>query len=437
MDVWCVSLCSIDKRTYSECVQMYIHKLKAASIGQPSEFVSFVSFLFVRTQQALTVIFVRFTLEKPSLFGETLETLTAAVQAAGFPAFRAKQLLEWLYKKRVQSWEAMTNLPKNFREWLADTYILYPTQPVLDKRSDDVTQKFLLELEDRSLIETVLIRAPQTGVGQEKSRKTVCVSIQVGCAYGCKFCASGLAGFKRNLLAAEVVSQLMHICRMEDAHTARAKDEIASFDNIVFMGMGEPLANYDTLVRTIKILNADWGLNFGARRITVSTSGLAPKILQLADEGIPVRLAISLHGATNEVRERIMPVNKRYPLEQLIPAAKAFQQKHGRMLTLEFILIEDVNDSREQARELAKIARELHAHVNCIPYNKVEGLEWKRPSIRRQDQFVEQLRQAGVSVTIRREKGHDINAACGQLRLKTEKAMAEAESKPSNPFLKP
>jgi 23S rRNA (adenine2503-C2)-methyltransferase len=131
-----------------------------------------------------------------------------------------------------------------------------------------------------------------------------------------------------------------------------------------------------------------------------------------------------------------MPVNKRYPLEQLIPAAKAFQQKHGRMLTLEFILIEDVNDSREQARELAKIARELHAHVNCIPYNKVEGLEWKRPSIRRQDQFVEQLRQAGVSVTIRREKGHDINAACGQLRLKTEKAMAEAESKPSNPFLK-
>ena len=382
-------------------------------------------------------IAVRFTPQKPSLFGETLETLTDAVQSAGFPGFRAKQVMDWLYKKRVDSWDAMTNLPKNFREWLDRTYIVYPTQSLLDKRSDDVTQKFLLELEDRSLIETVLIRAPQTGVGQESSRKTVCVSIQVGCAYGCKFCASGLAGFKRNLMAAEVVSQLMHICRMEDAHTPRAKEEIASFDNIVFMGMGEPLANYDTLVRTIKILNADWGLNFGARRITVSTSGLAPKILQLAEEGVAVRLAISLHGATNEVREKIMPVNKRYPLEELIPAAQAFKDRHGRMLTLEFIMIEGINDSMEQARELAKIAKKLHAHVNCIPYNKVDGLEWKRPSVRRQDAFVDYLRKAGVSVTIRREKGHDINAACGQLRLKTEKAMAESEQRPGNPFVDP
>ena len=322
------------------------------------------------------------------------------IEAAGYKGFRAKQVMEWLYKKRVDSWDAMTNLPKDLRAWLDDTFILYPTAPVIDKRSNDVTQKLLLELEDKSLIETVLIRAPQTG---------------------CKFCASGLAGFRRNLMAAEVVSQLMHICRREDAHTDRAREEIASFDNIVFMGMGEPLSNYDTLVRTIRILNADWGLNFGARRITVSTSGLAPQILKLAEEGIAVRLAISLHGATNEVRQQIMPVNKKYPLEELIPAAKAFQQRHGRMLTLEFILIEGVNDSMEQARELAKIARELHAHVNCIPYNTVEGLPWKRPSVPRQDAFVEALRKAKVSCTIRREKGHDINAACGQLRLQTEK----------------
>ncbi|MEM1223711.1 MAG: 23S rRNA (adenine(2503)-C(2))-methyltransferase RlmN [Verrucomicrobiota bacterium] len=377
---------------------------------------------------------MRFTPEKPSLFGETLEALTEQAKKAGFPAFRAKQVMEWLYKKRVDSWDAMTNLPKNFRQWLDENFILYPTHSLLFKRSNDVTQKFLLELEDKSLIETVLIRAPQVGVGQEKSRKTVCVSIQVGCAYGCKFCASGLAGFKRNLMAAEVVSQLMHICKMEDNHTERAKEEIASFDNIVFMGMGEPLANYDTLVRTIKILNADWGLKFGARRITVSTSGLAPQIMKLADEGVSVRLAISLHGATNEVRDQIMPINKRYPLEKLIPAAKAFKERHGRMLTLEFILIENLNDSLDQARNLAEIARELHAHVNCIPYNKVEGLEWKRPGIRRQDVFVDYLRKAGVSVTIRREKGHDINAACGQLRLKTEKAMAESEAKPARPF---
>lgn len=375
--------------------------------------------------------------EKPSLFGETLESLTERVLEAGFPGFRAKQVMEWLYKKRVDEWDAMLNLPKAFRAWLDTQYILYPTHSLLDKRSDDVTQKFLLELEDKSLIETVLIRAPQAGVGQENSRKTVCVSIQVGCAYGCKFCASGLAGFKRNLMAAEVVSQLMHICKMEDAHTKRAKEEIASFDNIVFMGMGEPLANYDTLVQTIKILNAEWGLNFGARRITVSTSGLAPKIMQLAQEGVAVRLAISLHGATNEVRSQIMPVNKKYPLEELIPAAKAFKDKHGRMLTLEFIMIEDINDSLDQAKELTKIARELHAHVNCIPYNKVEGLEWKRPSVRRQDAFVDVLRKGGVSVTIRREKGHDINAACGQLRLKTEKAMAVAEPKPSSPYIDP
>ena len=366
---------------------------------------------------------VKFTPKKPSLFGETLESLKERVEAAGFKGFRAKQVMEWLYKKRVDQWDGMSNLPKDFRSWLDATFILYPTTPVIDKSSNDVTQKLLLQLEDRSLIETVLIRAPQTGVGQENSRKTVCVSIQVGCAYGCKFCASGLAGFRRNLMAAEVVSQLMHICRREDAHTQRAKEEIASFDNIVFMGMGEPLANYETLVQTIRILNAAWGLNFGARRITVSTSGLAPQILKLADEGVAVRLAISLHGATNEVRNQIMPINKKYPLEQLIPAAKAFQQKHGRMLTLEFILIDNINDSVEQAQALVKIAQELHAHVNCIPYNTVEGLEWQRPSIRSQDAFVAVLRQAGVSATIRREKGHDIDAACGQLRLKTEQEL--------------
>ncbi len=376
-----------------------------------------------------------FTPQKPSLFGETLESLAERFAAGGFKAFRARQVMDWLYKKRVEDWEAMTNLPKELRAWLAEHYVLYPARPLLDKRSDDVTQKLLMELEDKSLIETVLIRAPQKGVGIEDSRRTVCVSIQVGCAYGCKFCASGLAGFRRNLMAGEVVAQLMHICRREEGKawspasgrirsTSKEAAERPAFDNIVFMGMGEPLANYDTLVRALRILNADWGFNFGARRITVSTSGLAPQIERLADEGIAVRLAISLHGATNEVRDRIMPVNKRYPLEKLLPAAKTFQQQHGRMLTLEFILIEGINDSLDQARELAKIARDLHAHVNCIPYNKVEGLPWRRPSIRRQDAFVEILKQAGVSVTIRREKGHDINAACGQLRLKTEKEMS-------------
>jgi 23S rRNA (adenine2503-C2)-methyltransferase len=189
------------------------------------------------------------------------------------------------------------------------------------------------------------------------------------------------------------------------------------------MGMGEPLANYDNLLAALRIVNAQWGFGFGARRVTISTSGVVPKILKLAEEPLGFRLAISLHGATNEVRNQIMPVNKKFPLEELIPAAKAFARKHGRMLTLEFILIEDINDSLEQAKKLAVIARELHAHVNLIPYNKVEGLPWVRPSLTRQDRFVKELRALGVTATLRREKGHDIDAACGQLRLQKEKEL--------------
>ena len=197
------------------------------------------------------------------------------------------------------------------------------------------------------------------------------------------------------------------------------------------MGMGEPLANYDNLLRALTIVNADWGLGLGARRITVSTSGLAPQIVRLADEPLGLRLAISLHGATDEVRQQIMPVNRKYPLETLLPAARAFADKHGRMITLEFILIREVNDTLDQARALAKIARDLHAHVNLIPYNTVEGLPWVRPEVPRQDAFANILRQARVSVTIRREKGHDINAACGQLRLQTERAEGTIEPVPA------
>ncbi|PTY07350.1 23S rRNA (adenine(2503)-C(2))-methyltransferase RlmN [Opitutaceae bacterium EW11] len=361
------------------------------------------------------------TSEKPALTGETLDTLTARLKERGEPAFRAKQILEWVYKKRARTWDEMTNIPKPLRAWLAETFEFMPAQLVFNRQSSDVTDKLLLELHDRSLVETVIIRAPQEGVGLDESRKTICISTQVGCAMGCRFCASGLAGLKRDLSAGEIVAQLLQVCYREDARTPRARAELASFDNIVVMGMGEPLANYDAIVRALTIVNADWGLGFGARRITLSTSGLVPKILKLADEPLGIRLAISLHGATDEVREKIMPVNRAFPLAKLIPAVKAFSEKHGRMVTLEFILIEDVNDSLDQAEKLRDIARDLHAHVNLIPYNNVEGLPWKRPSVTRQERFADILRDAGVSVTLRREKGHDIDAACGQLRLKTEK----------------
>jgi len=365
---------------------------------------------------------MKFTPAKPPFTGETLESLTARLKERGEPGFRAKQILDWVYKKRARSWDEMTNLPKSLRTWLDETFELLPVTLVHGKQSLDVTDKLLLELGDRSLIETVIIRAPQEGVGLEHSRKTICISTQVGCAMGCKFCASGLLGLKRDLNAGEIVAQLLQVCYREDEHDPRAHTGLATFDNIVVMGMGEPLANYDAIIRALTIVNAEWGLGFGARRITLSTSGLVPKILQLAEEPLGIRLAISLHGATDEVREQIMPVNKAYPLAKLLPAIKAFSEKHGRMVTLEFILIEDINDSFEQAEKLRDIALDLHAHVNLIPYNTVEGLPWKRPTLSRQEAFADVLRRARVSVTLRREKGHDIEAACGQLRLKTEKA---------------
>ncbi|MSU65102.1 MAG: 23S rRNA (adenine(2503)-C(2))-methyltransferase RlmN [Opitutus sp.] len=364
---------------------------------------------------------MKFTPAKPSLTGETLDSLTEKLRTQGEPAFRAKQILDWLYKKRARSWDEMTNLSKPLRIWLTESFELMPAALVLNKQSEDVTDKLLLELGDRSLIETVIIRVPQEGVGVEHSRKTICISTQVGCGMGCVFCASGLAGLKRDLSAGEIVAQLLQVCYREDARTPRARMELASFDNIVVMGMGEPLANYDALLRALAILNADWGLGVGARRITISTSGLVPKILQLADEKLGFRLAISLHGATDAVREQIMPVNKAFPLAKLVPAVRTFAEKHGRMVTLEFILIDGVNDSLAQAVALREIAQDLHAHVNLIPYNTVQDLPWKRPSLTRQEKFADVLRAARVSVTLRREKGHDIDAACGQLRLKTEK----------------
>ena len=369
--------------------------------------------------------------EKPSIHGETPDTLGERLVAAGHPRYRAGQVFEWLYPRRAETPEAMTNLPAGLRGWLVEQYDFEATALVQRKASSDVTQKILQRLRDGSLIETVIIRAPMEGVGQEKSRRTICISTQVGCAYGCKFCASGLEGWKRDLSVGEIVSQLVQVCRIEDkADPARAAEGLASFDNIVVMGMGEPLANYENLLAALRIVNAQWGFGFGARRVTISTSGVVPKILKLAEEPLGFRLAISLHGATNEVRNQIMPVNKKFPLEELIPAAKAFARKHGRMLTLEFILIEDINDSLEQAKKLAVIARELHAHVNLIPYNKVEGLPWVRPSLTRQDRFVKELRALGVTATLRREKGHDIDAACGQLRLQTEKAEAGGATPP-------
>jgi 23S rRNA (adenine2503-C2)-methyltransferase len=284
--------------------------------------------------------------------------------------------------------------------------------------SHDTTRKFLFRLNDESLIETVLIPASPALYGSRSDRRTICISTQVGCAYGCKFCASGLEGFSRNLKPNEIVDQIIAVER----------ETGEKIDNIVFMGMGEPLANLENLMRAIRIINAPWGLGIGARHITLSTSGLAPQIRNLADEPLQIRLAISLHGATDAVRDQIMPINRRYNVQTLLSACDYYAARKKQRLTFEYILIADVNDSQDQAQVLAHHAKRLSAKVNLIPYNTVHGLPWSRPPQDRQETFLSILRQRGVAATLRREKGHDIDAACGQLRLQTKRELETASS---------
>lgn len=375
------------------------------------------------------------------------EEVTAQFKAWGEPAYRATQVLDWLYARKVSSWDAMTNLPKTLREKLTGAFTLQSLVLVRKQGASDTTQKFLWRLADGAFIESVLIPANPALYSEASDRHTLCVSTQVGCAYGCKFCASGLNGWKRNLQPHEIVEQVLAVERtvkLQDSsappqgtagfETADLRLEKAAparvVDNLVIMGMGEPLANYDNLLKALRILNAPWGSGIGARKITVSTSGLAPQIRRLADEPEQFRLAVSLHGATDEVRAKIMPVNRKFPLAELIAALEHYQGRKGRMLTFEYILIAGVNDGRDQTKPLAALARRLRAKVNLIPYNVVEGLDWKRPEDSVCEAFLAALEKQKISATLRREKGGDIDAACGQLRLKTERELSTGVATP-------
>jgi 23S rRNA (adenine2503-C2)-methyltransferase len=329
----------------------------------------------------------------PGLLGLSPTDIAAFVAESGEPAFRAKQILEWIYAKRATSIEAMSSLSKSLRVALAEKFMARCLTIAKVTGSEDTTRKFLLKLQDGRYVETVLIPANPALYGGDSDRRTLCVSSQVGCAYDCKFCASGLAGFTRNLTAAEIVEQIVQV-------EAYAGERV---DNLVFMGMGEPLANYSNVTKAIEILNAEWGIGIGARHMTVSTSGLAPQIRKLADFPLQIRLAISLHGASDDVRSQIMPVNQKHPLAELFEALQYWRSKRKQHITLEYILIEGVNDMLEQA-------------------------QWTRPSEEQQDAFRDVLLAAGVTATLRREKGHDIAAACGQLRLKQETAEGIIES---------
>ena len=345
-----------------------------------------------------------------NLLSLTHDELAARFGALGQPAYRAKQVLHWRYRMRVDAWERMTDLPAPLRAALAEQFSLSSIALVRRLGSNDTTQKFLFKLGDGQLIESVLIPASTSLYGERSDRRTLCVSTQVGCAYGCKFCASGLDGFTRNLTAGEIVEQILQA-------EAISHERV---DNVVFMGMGEPLANFENLMQSIQILNNQaWGVGIGARHITISTSGLVPRISELADQPIQVRLAISLHGATDDVRGRIMPVNQRYNVAALMEACQYWHERKKQRLTFEYILIAGVNDDDAQAERLARLADPLKAKINLIPYNTVTGLDWERPAIDRQDAFHRILRRGDLDVTLRREKGHDIDAACGQLRRQT------------------
>ncbi len=369
---------------------------------------------------------------------ETRESLELQFSEWHQPAYRLDQILEWLYPRRADQWEAMSNLPGSLRAQMAARWSLGSLDLVRKQGSHDSTQKFLWRLTDGALVESVLIPANPALYGEAADRHTLCVSTQVGCAYGCRFCASGLEGWKRNLAPWEIIGQILGVERWH----ARQKAEIPGspttarspgtrlINNLVIMGMGEPLANYDHLLKALRTLNAPWGGGIGARKITISTSGLAPRIRQLAEEPEQFRLAISLHGATDAVRSQIMPVNRKYPLAELTQACGYYLERKGRMITLEYILIEGINDAPAEVKPLASLARRLHAKVNLIPYNSVEGLPWKRPNESRCQGFADALSRSGIACTLRLEKGHDIDAACGQLRLKTER---ESAIRPSDP----
>ena len=348
----------------------------------------------------------------PALTGLSPENLAAWLKDANESSFRAAQILAWVWKKKVISIDAMSNLPVALRGKLTTSFRLTALEHTHTQGAADSTRKLLFRLHDGRYIESVIIPANPALYGEKSDRRTLCVSSQVGCAYGCKFCASGLAGFTRNLDAAEIAGQVIAAEQLTGERV----------DNLVFMGMGEPLANLANLLDAIALITGPKTLHLGARHLTISTSGLVPQIRQLAGHPQQIRLAISLHGATDEVRQQIMPINTKWPLAELIAALDDWNFRKKQQLTLEYILIQGVNDALEQAALLARHARRLHAKVNLIPYNTVHGLAWQRPPDRHCRAFREILKNAGVAATLRLEKGGDIDAACGQLRLQQETA---------------
>jgi 23S rRNA (adenine2503-C2)-methyltransferase len=340
------------------------------------------------------------------LYDATLEELETHLRSHGEPAYRARQLFGWAYRQLATDYDAMTTLPAALRSELRAALPLSTLSPVRELDADaGETIKTLYRTGDGQLIETVLMLYPD--------RATVCVSCQVGCAVGCAFCATGLGGLTRNLSAGEMVAQVVGAAR-----TARRRRR--SLTNIVMMGMGEPLQNYAATMKMVAILHDPRGMNFGARRITVSTSGVVPRIDALAAEPYQVNLAVSLHAPTDELRDRLVPLNRRYPVAAVLDACRRYVAATGRRVSFEYALMRGVNDGEETARDLARLLRGILCHVNVIPLNPVDVLPYERPDPAEIDRFAEVLRGAGIPTTVRYSRGVEIAAACGQLRAREQ-----------------
>ncbi len=342
----------------------------------------------------------------------TADELRAWLTERGLPTYRAAQIRKWLFQTQARSFDEMTDLPKGVRAALAEDFTFWSSKIVTHRTADDGTEKLLIEWPDRQRIECVLIR--------EGDRRTICVSTQVGCAMGCVFCASGLDGVARNLTTGEIIEQLLLVTRLLDT-TER-------LSHIVVMGMGEPLANLNHLMPALEVATDPKGLGISHRRITISTVGLPPAIDRLTAAGVHYHLAVSLHAPNDALRNRLVPVNSKIGIDEILAAADRYFEASGRRLTFEYVLLGGLNDRPEHARELASLLDRRAALLNVIPYNDVAGLSYRTPSQKDQERFLDILRRGGVNVQVRQRKGDRIDAACGQLRRSNSETQVRESS---------
>ena len=340
-----------------------------------------------------------------------IEEVNKLVTSLAEPAYRARQLLAWVYQRLAVSIDEMTDLPQAFRQKLAQQVNLHTLTPIHEAREKDGTVKILFNLKDGKTVETALMKFPSTG---GKHRYTVCISTQVGCPIGCPFCATGQQGFERNLTPGEIIDQVLYFARyLQDKTIGREGERIK---NIVFMGMGEPLVNYDALWQAIEMLNSPDGFGLSARSMTISTAGLIPGIERLSNEKLQVGLAISLHASDNKLRDKLVPINKKYPLEELIAACREYFARTGRRVSFEYALFDSVNDSLVQVQSLADLIQGTNCHVNLISVNQTTNQKMQPSPRNKVLAFQQELKNRGINCTLRLSRGQDIDAGCGQLR---------------------